>query len=147
MTKRKAAPAAITQRPAPTLTDRLRYVVDQLMKRAAVPGPDGEPDTELGGLAIAVEMVAQDTQKYIARLTLQRDLSAVPTPWADEQAGKAARKHRDRADALAETLREVLSAFSTVTGPEGAPHGHVAEHPIAPEDFARWTAAIAEQPR
>ncbi|SEO83256.1 hypothetical protein [Actinacidiphila rubida] len=107
MTKRKAAPAAIhtPDGPPPTLSDRIRYFVQQLMARAAQPGPNGDPDLELGGLAVALAMVANDAEQEIARLTLQRDLAQpAPTPWAYEQACKALRKHNDRADAAEAAL-------------------------------------------
>lgn len=114
MTKRKAAPAAIhTLTPAPTPPERIRYLVQQLIARAAQPGPNGDPDLELGGIAIALAMVANGTEQQLAKLTLQRDLAAghdqqpYPTAWAYEQACKAARKHRDRADAAEAAVTRV----------------------------------------
>ncbi|MEE4546478.1 hypothetical protein V2S66_31500 [Streptomyces sp. V4-01] len=86
-------------------------------------------------------------QPDLDKLTEERDLAVAhdqqpyPTAWAYDQACKAVRKHRDRADAIAATLREVLAVFTTVTVNNApTPSGHVAPHPVAPADFARWTA-------
>lgn len=58
----------ITRRPLP---DRIRYFVNELMKRAAVPGANG--DLELGGIAFALSMTADEAENEVAALTLERD--------------------------------------------------------------------------
>jgi hypothetical protein len=39
------------------------------MKRAAAPGPNGDPDLELGSIAIALSMTADEAEKELAALT------------------------------------------------------------------------------
>lgn len=58
-----------------------------------------------------------------------------------------ARPEDERVEELAAALREVLAAFSTtVRGPDKQTLGHYAEHPVAPEDMARWRAVL-NQPK
>jgi hypothetical protein len=127
MTKRKAAPAAInTPASAPTLPERIRYFVQQLMARAAQPGPDGEPDMELGGLAVALAMVANDAEEQLAALAFQRDLAAVSgqRPWSIEQAAAAARKHYDRAGTAEARIAAVRALHHAWDGADPACCAH-----------------------
>jgi hypothetical protein len=109
-------------KPLPDPPDRLDYFVKSLMERAAVPGPDGEPDLELGGLAIALGMVANQVKAGIAQLTEERDLAVAhdrqpyPTAWAYEQVCKARTKHQERADAAEAVLGRVQAELSRING-------------------------------
>lgn len=87
-----------------SLPDQIRYFVSQLMKRAAAPGPGGDPDLELGDLAIALDTVADNAARHLAALELERDLAVAhdrqpyPTAWAYEQVCAARTAHQERAD-------------------------------------------------
>ena len=47
-----------------------------------------------------------------------------------------------RADQLAAVLAEILQAFSPVSSHTGTRIGWTAQHPIHPDDYDRWTAAL-----
>jgi hypothetical protein len=132
-------------KPLPDLPDRLDYFVKSLMERAAVPGPDGEPDLELGGLAIALGMVANQVKAGIAQLTEERDLAVAhdrqpyPTAWAYEQACKARTAHQERADTAEATVARVQAEVSRIDGLPALDHDERADSFAT---GARWTLRL-----
>lgn len=86
--------------------DPIRYVVGQLTTIAE--RVDGD-DMELGGLAVALGMIANDVdaraieaeRKALESRKAHRRLDRTrPTNWAYEQACKALEKHRERANGV-----------------------------------------------
>jgi hypothetical protein len=79
-------------------------------------------------------------------LAIAHDRQPYPTAWAYEQACKAREKHRERAEALAATLREVLHTFApmrdSVDGPVSYYDGSA---DIEPVRFERWRAVLDGQ--
>jgi hypothetical protein len=81
---------------------------------------------------------------------IAHDRQPYPTAHAYERACAALHRHRDRAELLTATLREVLNAFTTARRDDGVIAGHFLEGAIHPDDMNRWRAALEpakEQPR
>ncbi|MCI3277596.1 hypothetical protein [Streptomyces cylindrosporus] len=72
----------------------------------------------------------------------ERITAGTPLVCTDERHAAKVTALEGERDQLATALREVLDAFTTLRRVNGETVGHIAEHPIHPDDMTRWRTAL-----
>lgn len=114
---------------------KIRATLGEVLRDFVHKGHPGEPCLQTGWIS----------EKTVARW---RAALQPPAPAHDDAPTVSDwERERQRADQLASALRQVLAALYAITRlGDPTPLGYQAIHPIAPADYARWSAALQPAP-